>query len=148
MSSSKRHRVDSSPSGSDVEEERRGASDRGKAARIKSVGMDENAGVRIVVHGNVINNLNVRVVKGGESGSNWRRGVETREGRKSANERAATRNPSLLRNVRRDAKRPRRNRRRRLRKEWKQGGRSTTKIMDKTYLSMNSKAWKRKRNSK
>lgn len=65
MSPSQRHRADSSPPGSDVEVERRSASDRGKASRIKSVGMDEDGGVRIVVSGNAHVVNNVIVVKEG-----------------------------------------------------------------------------------
>lgn len=66
MSPSQRHRADSSPPGSDVEVERRSASDRGKASRtVKSVGMDEDGGVRIVVSGNAHVVNNVIVVKEG-----------------------------------------------------------------------------------
>ncbi len=70
MSSSKRHRADSSPPGSDVEVERRGASDRGKAARIKSVGIEEHGGVTIVVSGDphVVQVNKVVVVKEGGVG--------------------------------------------------------------------------------
>jgi hypothetical protein len=65
MSSSKRHRVDSSPSGSDVEVERRSASDRGKEGRIESVGYGKHGDVRIMVSGNAHVVNNVIVVKEG-----------------------------------------------------------------------------------
>jgi hypothetical protein len=70
MSPSQRHRADSSPPGSDVEVERRSASDRGKEARIESVGIGEHGGVTILVTGDLqsVQFNTFRVVKPGGVG--------------------------------------------------------------------------------
>ena len=68
MSPSQRHRADSSPPGSDVEVERRSASDRGKEAQIESVGIGKHGGVTILVTGDLqsVQFNTFRVVKPGD----------------------------------------------------------------------------------